>query len=134
MIRLAHALGIEIMANLAEHVVVPGFLEVRDDDLLGIGLGLGRRKSELARRPQSEQLVATSIRLEPQLLVMGELLLEAFLALVERGHGYLAASGADAFAGDRRRALFGPCPSNGCPGRRPGESPRVDSGSRASTP
>src|SRR4029434_4301975 len=40
-------------------------------------------------RPMSEQLVAPSVGLKSQLLVMRELLLEAFLAFVERGHAAL---------------------------------------------
>src|SRR5262249_62300648 len=42
------------------------------------------------RRPQAEQLVASGVGLELQLLVNGEPLLETFLALVERGHDCLA--------------------------------------------
>src|SRR5262249_45225513 len=64
------------------------------DDRLGIGLGLGAGEPELLRRPQAEELVATGVCLESQLLVDGELLLEAFLALVERSHACLAVSGA----------------------------------------
>src|SRR5262245_33162829 len=88
------ALGVEILANLAEHVIVARLLEIRQDDRLGIGVGLGAGEAELLRRPLAEELVATGVRLEPQFLVDGELLLEAFLALVERSHACLTVSGA----------------------------------------
>src|SRR5216684_21062 len=93
-IGLLDVLGVEIPADLPEHVVVAGFLEIGHDHLLGISLGLRARKSELLRRPQPEQLVAARARLEFELLVASELLLETFLALVESGHACLAASGA----------------------------------------
>ncbi len=93
-IGLRDALGVEVAANLAEDVIVAGFLEIGDDDLLGVGVGLRARHPELRRRPQAEQLVAARVRLEAQLFVMGELLLETFLAFVERGHACLAVSGA----------------------------------------
>src|SRR5215467_7010292 len=93
-IRDADALGVEVLANLAEDVVVTDLLEIRHDDRLGIGVGLVAGEAELLRRPQAEELVATGVRLESQFLVEGELLLEAFLALVERSHACLAVSGA----------------------------------------
>src|SRR5262245_330991 len=93
-IRDADALGVEVLANLAEDVIVTDLLEIRHDDRLGIGVGLVAGEAELLRRPQAEELVATGVRLESQFLVEGELLLEAFLALVERSHACLAVSGA----------------------------------------
>jgi len=57
------ALGVEILANLAEHVIVARLLEIRQDDRLGIGLGLGAGEPELLRRPQAEELVATGVLL-----------------------------------------------------------------------
>src|SRR5262244_4296581 len=93
-IRQVDALGVEVLANLAEDVIVTDLLEIRHDDRLGIGVGLGAGEPELLRRPQAEVLVATGVRLESQFLVEDELLLEAFLALVERSHACLAVSGA----------------------------------------
>src|SRR6516165_6876438 len=93
-IRQVDALGVEVLANLAEDVVVTDLLEIRHDDRLGIGVGLVAGEAELLRRPLAEELVATGVRLESQFLVEGELLLEAFLALVERSHACLAVSGA----------------------------------------
>jgi hypothetical protein len=84
-----HALGVEILAQLAEHVVVAAFLEIGHHDRLGVGLRFGAGEPELVGGPQAEQLVAAGIGLEPQFLVVGELLLETFLALVERGHSSL---------------------------------------------
>ena len=69
-----------------ETFVVTGLLEVRHHHRLGIGFGVGAGKTELLRRPQAEQLVAPGIGPEPEFLVVRELLLETFLALVERGH------------------------------------------------
>src|SRR5262249_13002254 len=92
--RDADALGVEVLANLAEDVVVTDLLKIRHDDRLGIGVGLVAGEAEFLRRPQAEELVATGVRLESQFLVEGKLLLEAFLALVERSHACLAVSGA----------------------------------------
>src|SRR5262249_43082590 len=69
-------------------------LEISHDHLLGVRIGLGAGEPELPRRPQAEHLVAARGRLELELLVDRELLLETFLALVERGHACLAVSGA----------------------------------------
>ena len=44
--------------------------------------------AELLGGPQSEQFVAPCVRLEAEFLVMSELLLEAFLALVQRAHAF----------------------------------------------
>src|SRR5262249_57693729 len=79
-------MGVEVAANLAEPVVLARLLQIRRDDLLRIGLGLGAGESHFLCRPQAEQLVAPRGRLESQFLVVGELPLEAFLALVERSH------------------------------------------------
>src|SRR5271166_5135607 len=61
-IGLHDALGVEIATDLAEHVVVPGFLEFGHDHLLGVGLGRRTRESELFRRPKAEELVAPGAR------------------------------------------------------------------------
>ena len=87
MIGLFDAFGVEILAQLAEDILVAGFLEVGGDDFLGIGIDLGAGEAELLCGPLSQELVAPGGRLELQLLVMRKPLLEAFLALVERGHG-----------------------------------------------
>src|SRR5207247_8549842 len=80
------ALGGEIAHHLAEHVAVAGFLEIGRHDLPGRGGGGVARHAELFRRPQSEQLVAARFGLELLLFVESELLLEAFLALIECRH------------------------------------------------
>src|SRR5262249_23601488 len=85
-IGLGDAFGVEILAQLSEHVVVPGLLDVGDRALLGVGFRGRPGYAELLGGPQAEQLVAAGVRLELELLVVRELLLEAFLALVERGH------------------------------------------------
>jgi hypothetical protein len=86
MIGFLHALVVEVLPDLSEYVVVPGLLEIGHDDVLGIGVGLGAGQAELLRRPPAEELVAAGVRLESELLVMGEPLLETFLALVESRH------------------------------------------------
>src|SRR5262245_41623558 len=91
MIRLGDALGVEVLADLAEHVAVGGLLEIREHDFLGIGLRFVAGEAELVRRPQAEHLVAPGHGLELQFLIERELLLESFLALVERCHCALAA-------------------------------------------
>src|SRR5262245_60064793 len=85
-IGLGDTLGVEVLAELAKHVMVAGFFEIRQHDFLGIGVGFGAGKSKLLGRPQAEHLVAPGHRLEFELLVERELLFESFLALVERRH------------------------------------------------
>jgi DNA-binding transcriptional LysR family regulator len=81
---LGDALDIEIVPDLLEDVVVAlGVL--RHHYLLGIGVGVGPRKTELLRSPMPEHPVAPGDRLEPELLIVRELLFECFLALVEGG-------------------------------------------------
>src|ERR1700722_2885399 len=86
MIGLVDALGIEIFSYPCEHVVVARLLEIDDDDFLRIGLGRICGEAELLCGPQAKQLVAACPPLEPDLLVVREFALEAFLALVERAH------------------------------------------------
>src|SRR5580704_15210413 len=83
------ALGIEILADLAEDVVVAGRFDIGDDDRFCIGLGLRARQPELLGGPQTDQLVTARRGLELQRFVMRELVLEAFLSLVESGHAIL---------------------------------------------
>src|SRR6266516_4897564 len=112
-----HVLGIEIPADFTEHVVVAGFLEIRQHDVLRISVGIGPGEPELLRRPQAEKFIATGGRLESQFLVVSELLLEAFLALVECGHGLLARR-ADAFSRIGLSARWPPTHSRGFNSRR----------------
>src|SRR3979411_456211 len=84
LVRHLDALGVEILADLGEDVVV---LDLGDDDLLGIGGGVGSGEAELFGGPQAQQAVAARRRLELEIFVVSELLLEAFFALVECGHG-----------------------------------------------
>jgi len=79
--------GGEVLHQLVQDIVVARLLEVGQDDFLGIGLGVGAALAHQAGGPQAEQLVLARGRLELQVLVVLELLLEGFFALVERGHG-----------------------------------------------
>src|ERR1043166_4631075 len=83
-VRLGHALGVEILAQLREHA---GTLDRGEHHLAGVGIGVRAGKPELFRRPLTQHAVAPGGRLELELLVVREPLLEAFLALVEGGHG-----------------------------------------------
>lgn len=58
MIRLGDSSFVEILADLAENVVVAGFLDIGEDDLAGIGFGVGPGLAELFGGPQAERLVA----------------------------------------------------------------------------
>src|SRR3984893_4708305 len=111
-IRFLDALGVEVVAELAEDVIVADLLEISHDHRLGIGVGLGAGEPELLRRPQAEVLVATGVRLESQFLVEDELLLEALLALVERSHACLAVSGAAGPLSHRFPLVFTACRVN----------------------
>src|SRR5436853_333810 len=77
---------VSFQQRLVIDVVPAAFLEVGHDDLFRIGVRRIARDAELFGGPQAEHLVAPRVRLEAQLLVMDELLLETFLALVEGGH------------------------------------------------
>ena len=76
----------QVAAHLADHVVVARFLEIGHDHLLGIGLGIVARNPHLLRRPQAEKLVAPGDDLELKLLIVLELRLGGFLAVVKRVH------------------------------------------------
>src|SRR5262245_61379010 len=107
-IRLRHALGVEILAHFPKHVVIAGFVELRHHDFLRIGLGLGSGHAELFGGPQAEHLVAPRHRLELYFLVVRELLLKAFLALVEGCHALPLASPRHAWTYSRRLAYRAP--------------------------
>ena len=62
MVRLLDAGGVEILADLAKHVLVAGFLDVGDNDFLGVGIGIGAGLAELFGGPQAERLVAAGRR------------------------------------------------------------------------
>jgi hypothetical protein len=79
MVGLLDAGCVKILADLAKHVVVAGFLEIGDNDRFGIGVRLVARLAQLFGRPQAKELVAARRGLEAQFLVQGELALEPFL-------------------------------------------------------
>src|SRR5215471_11468367 len=81
-----HALGIKISAQPGEHVVVARRFEIRHHECIGVGVCIRARERKLLGRPQADQPVAASSRLELELLVVDELSLEVFLSLVETGH------------------------------------------------
>ena len=85
-LRLGDAFGLKIFCHLAQDVVVAGLFKVGQHDFLCIGLRIRAAFTENAGRPEPEHLVAAGHRLEAKLLVMRELLFEAFLALVECRH------------------------------------------------
>src|SRR3954447_22104634 len=73
----------EIAEDLADDVVITGFLEVGANDVLGVGFGLDVAQPHLPGGPFAEQSVAPSRDAEAHLLVVRELGLERFLAVVE---------------------------------------------------
>ncbi|CAH2403721.1 hypothetical protein MES4922_310071 [Mesorhizobium ventifaucium] len=78
---------VEILADLAENVVVAGFLDIGENDLAGIGFGVGPGLAELFGGPQAERLVAAGRGFEPEFLVDYEFSLEALLAIFHAAHG-----------------------------------------------
>ena len=112
-IGLDDAFGIEILADLAHHIVRAHIFDIAHHDGLGVAFRLGGVKAEFFRGPQAEELVAARGGLESQLLVMRELLLEAFLALVERGHALRP----DVLSGTARRVAA--LHIEGSPSRQP---------------
>ena len=89
MVGLGDAGRVEILADLAENILVASLLEIGADHIASIGIGVRAGLAELFRGPQAEQLVAPRHRLEPQFLVVRVSVLEAFAALVECRHGFL---------------------------------------------
>ena len=81
-VRLAYALGVEILADFPKYAVLAGFFEGGHDDFPRISVCFGPGETKLIRRPIPEELVAAGIRLKPQFLIVGELPLETFLAFV----------------------------------------------------
>jgi hypothetical protein len=79
MIGLRDRLGVEVAAQLAEHHVVAGPLEIGHDDFCRVGIRGGACEPELLGGPQAEHLIAACPRLEPDFLFVRELELESFL-------------------------------------------------------
>src|SRR5688572_19490912 len=71
----------EVAEQLADHVLVAGFLEIGADDVAGIGIGLGLGEAHLLGRPMAEQAVAARDDLELHLLIAGILGLKGPLAV-----------------------------------------------------
>src|ERR1700719_880486 len=86
MVGLRDALGVEVAADLVQHIVIARLLEIGHHHRFRVILRLGAAEAEFFRRPQTDELVAPRGRLELEFLIVRELLLEAFLALIERGH------------------------------------------------
>ena len=73
----------EVAKNLADDVMIAGFLEIGADDVLRIGFGFGFGQAHLPRRPMAEQPVAPGGDAEHHLLVVRELGLESAFAVVK---------------------------------------------------
>ncbi|CDX49753.1 hypothetical protein MPL3365_100204 [Mesorhizobium plurifarium] len=86
MVGLVDAGGIEILADLAENIVVARFLDIGDHNFLGIGLGIGAGFAEFLGGPQAKRLVAARRGLEAKFLVEGEFALEALFAVFHAAH------------------------------------------------
>src|SRR6516162_9597966 len=111
-----YSLGIEVGAQLVEHVVVAARFKGGCHECLGVGLRVRARERKLPGRPQADKLVAASRRLELELLVVDELSLETFLALVETGHSVPRASRRAGLPAACRRCHLRPC-ITGCGGQ-----------------
>src|SRR6185437_9011164 len=86
---LGNALRLQVLDDLVRDVFVAAF-EVGKNDFLSVGFRVRAAFAQNSGRPEPEHLVAAGHRLETELLVMRELLFEAFFALVEcRGHTVL---------------------------------------------
>src|SRR5450631_3941615 len=79
-------LVVEAFADFLKNIAIAAFLEVRQDHFLREGLRTGAGQPKLGRRPQAHPLIAARAGLELELLIMRELLFEAFLALLETAH------------------------------------------------
>ena len=86
-----------------QNVIIAGVLEIGEYDFLGVGFSVGAGLAEFFGSPQAQQLVAAGYCLELKLLVMRELLFEAFFALVECGHAALVVTARDQFLVDHLR-------------------------------
>jgi hypothetical protein len=76
----------QITGDLAHHVFVTGLFEIRRDDFPCIGIGILAGFAQKLRGPQTQQLVAAGFGLEFHFLIMGELVFECGLAIIECGH------------------------------------------------
>src|SRR5215471_5745365 len=89
-LRNAHALIIEILFHLAEHVLVALLDQVRFAHGLDVVVHLRPGEAELLRRPLRQQPVAARLGAELELLVQGEFLLKGSFPLLEAGHGLIS--------------------------------------------
>ena len=84
-------------------VLVAGFGEIGLDDLARVGRRIVARDPHLPGGPQPEKPVSPRRRSELQLLVMGELALEALLAFLKSGHlAFVSLSPFDSGASPRK--------------------------------
>src|SRR5262249_17468659 len=91
---LAHrqATALEVTQNLLHNRLIVVLSHGELDEALDIGFSLRAGEAELARYPASREGIAAGSRLEQQLLFMGELCLEALLAILELAHAPCAPS------------------------------------------
>ncbi len=86
MVGLFDGVGVEVAPDLAEYILVARLVEIGPHNFLGILFSLVALVAEQPCSPQTQQLVAPRGCLEPQLLVMRELVFKTLLALVECAH------------------------------------------------
>src|ERR1700722_10185818 len=84
-IGLRDALGVKILAEFCRNTVRAD-VNVAHGQRERVTVRLGAGKPQFFRSPMADKLVAARGGFEAKLLVVSELLLEAFFALVERGH------------------------------------------------
>src|SRR5262249_22842318 len=89
-----HALIVEVLLHLAEHVLVALLNQVRLAHGLDVFVHLRPGEAQLLSRPLRQQPVAARLSAELELLVQGEFLLEGSFPLIEAGHGLISTGSA----------------------------------------
>ena len=73
----------EVLGDVLDFFLVAAAMEAECRERVGIGLGFGAGEADALRRPQAQELAPARAHLEGEFLVMLELALEGFLAIVE---------------------------------------------------
>ena len=85
-VRAINACFVEILANLAEHVLIAGFFQVRQDNRFRIGFGVSPTQPHQIRSPDAKQLVAARHHFELGFLIQCVACLFCALAIIKCAH------------------------------------------------
>lgn len=77
---------VEILANLAEHVLIAGFFQVRQDNRFRIGFSVSTAQPHKIRSPNAKQLVTASHHFELGILIQCIACLFCALAIIKCAH------------------------------------------------